>query len=64
MASGLEKVSDRQDEDEISRVEVVEIDKVHDMIMRGEIRDGKTVIGISLFRAKLDAGEIPQDYFR
>ncbi len=63
-ATGLEKVSERQDEDEISKVEMIEFGQVHDMIMKGKIRDGKTVIGVSLFRAKLEAGEIPEDFFR
>ncbi|MHC1727716.1 MAG: NUDIX hydrolase [Syntrophobacteraceae bacterium] len=63
LAAGLERVSERTDEDEISKVEVVKIDQIHDMIMRGEIRDGKTVIGISLFRARMERGEIPKDFF-
>jgi ADP-ribose pyrophosphatase len=63
-AAGLDRISEHQDEDEISRVEVVELDQVHDMIIKGEIRDGKTVIGISLFRAKMESGEIPEIFFR
>ncbi|MGC9967496.1 MAG: NUDIX hydrolase [Syntrophobacteraceae bacterium] len=62
VAAGLERVSDAE-EDEISAVEVVEFDQVHDMIMSGKIRDGKTVIGISLLRAKMDKGEIPDNFF-
>lgn len=63
-ASGLERVSEREDIDEISRVEVVEFSKVNDMIMQGAIRDGKTVIGLSLFRSRMERGEIPGDFFR
>ncbi len=63
LGAGLERVSERTDEDEISKVEVVEIDRIHDMIMDGRIRDGKTVIGISLFRARMERGEIPGDFF-
>ncbi len=63
-ASGLEKVSEREDVDEISRVEVVEFGALNDMIMKGAIRDGKTVLGISLFRARLEEGDIPEDFFR
>jgi len=63
MASGLERTSDRQDQDEISGVEFVKLDQVHDMIMSGRIRDGKTVIGLSLFRAKREQGEIPDSFF-
>jgi len=63
MASGLERTSDRQDQDEISGVEMVKVDQVHDMIVSGRIRDGKTVIGVSIFRAKMERGEIPDNFF-
>ena len=63
-ASGLDRISEREDLDEISMVEAVEFEQVHDMIVRGEIRDGKTVIGLSLFRAKMEKGEIPENFFR
>ncbi|SPJ15292.1 NUDIX hydrolase [Syntrophobacter sp. SbD2] len=63
MAWGLERTSDRQDQDEISGVEIVKLDQVHDMIMSGRIRDGKTVIGVSIFRAKMERGEIPDNFF-
>ncbi len=62
--AGLQRISDREDKDEISRVEVLKLSHVHDMIMKGEIRDGKTVIGISLFRAKLESGAISDSFFR
>jgi ADP-ribose pyrophosphatase len=62
MASGLVKVSG-EDVDEISAVEVVEVDRIHDMIMSGRIRDGKTVIGLSLFKAKMERKEIPDNFF-
>ncbi len=63
-ASGLERVSAEQDVDEISKVEVLEVDKVFDLIVRGAIQDGKTVIGITLFMNKLERGEIPENFFR
>lgn len=63
MASGLEKISDKEDKDEISGVETIKLDEVHDMITSGKIYDGKTVIAVSLFRAKLERGEIPGDFF-
>jgi len=63
MASGLERTSDKKDQDEISGVEMVKLDQVHDMIMSGRIRDGKTVIAVSLFRAKMERGEIPDNFF-
>jgi len=44
-------------------VEVLEFDQVHDMIMSGRIRDGKTVIGVSLLRAKMEKGEISDNFF-
>jgi len=62
VAAGLEKVADAE-EDEISGVEVLEFDQVHDMIMSGRIRDGKTVIGVSLLRAKMEKGEISDNFF-
>ncbi len=62
IASGLERIS-AQEEDEISGVEILKLDQVHDMIMSGRIRDGKTVIGLSLFRAKKERGEIPDSFF-
>lgn len=62
-ASGLIEVSGHKDEDEISRVEKVPFDQLHDMIAKGLIRDGKTVIGASLFRARMERGEIPDDFF-
>lgn len=64
VATGLERISDWEDKDEISRVEVVKFDDVNDMIMKGAIRDGKTVIGVSLFRARLERGEIPETFRR
>jgi ADP-ribose pyrophosphatase len=62
-AAGLQKQDSAVDQDEISRVERVALDQIHDLIVRGVIQDGKTVIGISLFRAKLERGEIPEDFF-
>jgi ADP-ribose pyrophosphatase len=61
-AAGLERVSEAE-EDEISAVEVVELDKVHDMIMAGKIRDGKTVIAVSLLRGRMGKGEVPENFF-
>lgn len=63
-ASGLDRISEHEDQEEISRVEVIEVSKVEDMIIKGQIRDGKTVIGISLFRARMNNGEIPENFFR
>jgi len=62
-ASGLRKHERGLDDDEISRVEVVPFDKVQDLIHQGAIQDGKTVIGVSLFQARSERGEIPADFF-
>jgi ADP-ribose pyrophosphatase len=62
-ASGLRNLLGEQDVDEISRVEVVELTRVQDLILQGLISDGKTVIGISLFLAKQQRGEIPPGFF-
>jgi hypothetical protein len=51
------------DIDEISRVEVMELRTVQDLILQGVITDGKTVIGVSLFLARHQQGEIPGDFF-
>lgn len=61
-ASGLVNLPTEEDVDEISRVEVVELARVQDLIFSGVIADGKTVIGISLFLAKQQRGEIPPDF--
>lgn len=62
-ASGLRSLPTEPDADEISRVEVVELSRAQDLILEGVIADGKTVIGISLFLAKQQRGEIPPDFF-
>jgi ADP-ribose pyrophosphatase len=62
-ASGLRSQPGEQDMDEIAKVEVVELSRVQDLILQGLITDGKTVIGISLFLAKQQRGQIPQGFF-
>ena len=63
-ASCLKRLSTELDQHEISRVEIIALDHVQDLITGGAIQDGKTVIGISLFRARQERGEIPADFFR
>ena len=63
-ASGLERFTRDVDTDEISKVERVDLDELHDLIMRGVIEDGKTVIGVSLFRSMQEHRQIPEDFFR
>jgi ADP-ribose pyrophosphatase len=62
-AAGLKKHNGGLDVDEISRVEVVSLDQIHNLIVQGTIQDGKTVIGVSLFQARMQRGEIPEDFF-
>lgn len=62
-ASGLRQLAADRDEEEISRVEIVDLDRIHEMIVRGVIQDGKTVIGLSLFQARLARGDVPGDFF-
>ncbi|HBD09527.1 MAG TPA: ADP-ribose pyrophosphatase [Syntrophobacteraceae bacterium] len=61
-ASGLYRRDLGLDEDEISRVEVIRFDEVQDLIHRGIVQDGKTVIGVSLFSSKRKRGEVPSDF--
>lgn len=62
-AAGLERVSAAQDIDEIAAVETLHLHEVFDLILEGKIRDGKTVIGLSLFQIMRDRGKIPRDFF-
>jgi ADP-ribose pyrophosphatase len=62
-ASGLRREAERSDLDEIARVEPITLGTVEDLILSGTIQDGKTVLGISLFKARLGRGEIPRDFF-
>ncbi len=65
-ASGLQPLSTGEtmpDTDEIVQVEALRLDHVQDLILDGTITDGKTIIGISLFLAKRQRGEIPADFF-
>jgi ADP-ribose pyrophosphatase len=61
-AAGLRRRAGEQDEDEISRVEIVDLGEIYNLIAQGIIQDGKTVIGLSLFKARLERGEVPGDF--
>jgi len=50
-------------EEEIARVEKVPIERVHQLIEEGVVRDGKSVIGILLFMSRRQRGEIPEGFF-
>lgn len=63
-ASGLKRLTREVDSDEIARVEQVELEELHELIMQGIIQDGKTVIGVSLFRTMQEHKQVPWDFFR
>jgi len=53
MASGLEKTAKAPDSDEFLEVTSVPLPRLMDMIARGEVVDGKTLVGVlSLFQFK------------
>ncbi len=62
-ASGLKRLSAAQDIDEIASVETITIEEAQDLMLDGKIRDGKTVIGLSIFHAMKERGRIPPDFF-
>ncbi len=62
-ASGLKRLSDAQDMDEIASVETLSLHEAHDLMLEGRIRDGKTVIGLAWFQLLKDRGKIPSDFF-
>ncbi len=62
-ASGLRAEASTVDEDEISKVEVVAWDQIFNLITRGIIQDGKTVIGICLIDEYRKRGRLPADFF-
>ncbi|MCE5243638.1 MAG: NUDIX hydrolase [Syntrophobacteraceae bacterium] len=62
-AFDLKRVEEKLDEDEISRVEAVSLKRIEDLILDGKIEDGKTVIGISLFKARKERGQFPPELF-
>mgnify|MGYP001035794300 CR=1 FL=1 len=62
-ASGLHQETARTDQDEIARVELIDLEAVNDLILEGAIQDGKTVLGISLLKARIERGELPGDFF-
>jgi len=62
-ASGLRRISHSFDEKEISKVEVIPLEKVSDLITNGSIQDGKTIIAISVFQVRKRRGELPAEFF-
>jgi ADP-ribose pyrophosphatase len=58
LATGLEMRQQRTDEDEIIRVEVVEIEKAMSWIRSGELRDAKSIAAIAyLLASGKDSGD-------
>ena len=51
-ASGLKKGDINLDEDEFLNVEIIPISKVKEMLLSGEIVDGKTVVGLYAYFTK------------
>jgi ADP-ribose pyrophosphatase len=62
-AARLAPPGERLDTHEISKVEILRVEEIDELIVKGVIQDGKTIIGLSLFRAKALKGEIPADFF-
>jgi len=50
LGTGLEKATADIDEEEITKVEVLTLDRVKEMILKGDIRDSKTILGIALLQ--------------
>ena len=58
LARGLHPVPMHLDEDEFLTPVKMPLDKVYQMVLNGEIRDGKTVAGVLKIKALLDAGRL------
>ena len=63
-AAGLTRATNKLDEDEISGIREVPLDRALEMAMDGELRDGKTVLGLTLYRMLSEAARIPEDFLR
>lgn len=59
LATGLSFGSTDLDEDEFINVVRLPLERVTDMILSGEIGDGKTVFGVLKARLMMERGEIP-----
>lgn len=57
-ATGLHEAQMQLDEDEFLTPERLPLSKAYRMVMNGEIRDGKTIVGILKLKALIDEGKI------
>lgn len=62
-AWGLKREKAERDEEEISRVEIVPVERLWEDVHRGQITDGKTVIALSLFQSLRERGALAQAFF-
>ena len=58
VATGLHKTQLHQEADEILTPDRVPLDKAYEMVMSGEIRDGKTIAGILKLKALIAEGKL------
>ena len=58
VATGLHKTQMHLDADEFLTPDRVPLDKAYEMVMSGEIRDGKTIAGILKLKALLNEGKL------
>ena len=58
VATGLHKTQMHLDDDEFLTPDRVPLQKAYEMVMSGEIRDGKTIAGVLKLKALLDEGKL------
>ena len=58
VATGLHKTQMHLDADEFLTPDRVPLDKAYEMVMSGEIRDGKTIAGILKLKALIAEGRL------
>lgn len=57
-ATGLHETAMHPDDDEFLTPERVPLQTAYEMVMRGEIKDGKTIAGVLKLKALLDEGKL------
>ena len=58
VATGLHKTQMHLDDDEFLTPDRVPLQKAYEMVMSGEIKDGKTIAGVLKLKALLDEGKL------
>ena len=58
VATGLHKTQMHLDADEFLTPDRVPLQKAYEMVMSGEIKDGKTIAGVLKLKALLDVGKL------